>query len=147
MKIGNKFREEMEPMPMAPLLDIVFIILLFFMIVSAYSSIESEVDITLPTADSAVQTERTQGEIFINLKSDGTIVVNDRAMDLAELQGVLERVAEYFPGGAVVIRGDNQAMLGRAIEVLDACRKADIQNVSFAVVEAAPQPAAAPESS
>lgn len=139
MKIRNKFREEGESIQLAPLLDIVFIILLFFMIVTAYSSIESEVDIMLPTADSSVQTERTQGEIFINLKQDGTIVVNDRAMDIAELQQVLDRVAEYFPGGAVVIRGDNEAMLGRAIAVLDCCRKADIQNVSFAVVANAPK--------
>jgi biopolymer transport protein ExbD len=96
--------------------------------------LESEVDIVLPTADTAQQSERAQGEIFINLRADGTIVVNDREMDLEELEQVLERVATYFPGGAVIIRGDEQAILGRAISVLDVCRKADIQNVSFAAL-------------
>jgi biopolymer transport protein ExbD len=54
---------------------------------------------------------------------------------LPELQAVLDRVARYFPGGAVIIRGDAGVDLGRAVAVLDCCRKADIQNVSFAAVQ------------
>lgn len=134
MKFGRQYQEQPETVPMAPLIDIVFLTLVFFMVTSVYATLESEVDITLPTADSAIQSERTQGEIFINLKSDGTIVVNERAMGLEELQAILDRVSEYFPGGAVIIRGDEEAMLGRAIAVLDCCRKADIQNISFAAI-------------
>jgi biopolymer transport protein ExbD len=55
---------------------------------------------------------------------------------MKELESVLHRVAEYFPGGAIVIRGDGKAALGRAIAVLDACRKAGIENVSFAIAPA-----------
>jgi len=97
----------------------------------------------LPTADSAAPSERTQGEIFINLKADGKIVVNDRDMDLPELQEVLNRVAKHFPGSSVIVRGDNAAMLGKAIQILDCCRKADIQNVAFAALkeDGAPPPA------
>ena len=134
MRMTRKLQEETETVPLAPLIDIVFLTLVFFMVTSVYSTLESEVDITLPTADSAEQSERSQGEIFINLRSDGAIVVNEREMDLPELQDVLDRVAKYFPGGAVIIRGDRAAMLGRAIAVLDCCRKADIQNVAFAAL-------------
>jgi biopolymer transport protein ExbD len=137
MKFGRQYEEQGETVPMAPLIDIVFLTLVFFMVTTVYATLESEVDITLPTADSAVQSERTQGEIFINLKSDGSIVVNERSMDLDELQAILNRVSEYFPGGAVIIRGDQEALLGRAIAVLDCCRKADIQNISFAAVQEA----------
>lgn len=134
MKFGRRLQEESETIPLAPLIDIVFLTLVFFMVTSVYGALESEIDITLPTADSAVQSERSQGEIFINLRNDGTIVVNDREMEVPELQEVLNRVAAYFPGGAVIVRGDTQAVLGRVIEVLDCCRKADIQNISFAVL-------------
>ena len=51
-----------------------------------------------------------------------------------ELEATLKRVAEYFPGGAVIIRGDRRANLGRAIAILDKCKNADIQNVSFAAL-------------
>ncbi|MDQ1256373.1 MAG: biopolymer transport protein ExbD, partial [Candidatus Hydrogenedentes bacterium] len=78
--------------------------------------------------------ERTQGEIYINLKADGRVVLNNREMSLDMLQETLYRVAEHFPGGAVIVRGDRDAMLGNAIAILDCCRKADIQNVSFAAL-------------
>jgi biopolymer transport protein ExbD len=134
MKLGRHFQEESEAIPMAPLIDIIFLTLVFFMATAVYSNLESEVDITLPTADSAVQSERSQGEIYINLRDDGAIIINDKEVTLAELQPILNRVAEFFPGGAVIIRGDETAMLGSAIEILDACRKADIQNVAFAAL-------------
>lgn len=134
MKFGSPGQDEGETVPMAPLIDIVFLTLVFFMVTSVYSTLESEVDITLPTADSAVLDQRQQGEIFINLREDGTIVLNNREVPLEELQDILNRVATYFPGGSVIIRGDRGANLGRAISILDCCRKADIQNVSFAAV-------------
>ena len=146
MKFGRRFQEEPESIMMAPLIDIVFLTLVFFMATTVYTALESEIDIDLPTASEAAPSDRLQGEIIINLLSpadaktvDGRtldIVVNDRMMDMAGLQTLLDRVAEYFPGGSVIIRGDQRATLGRAIEVLDACSKADIQNVNFAALSA-----------
>ena len=147
MNFRLKMEGEGEPVPMAPLIDIVFLTLVFFMVTAVYATVESEIDIQLPTADTAQLDERMQGEIYINLRADGSIVINERVVELNELQEVLYRVAEYFPGGAIIIRGDREAMLGRAVAVLDACRKADIQNVSFAAIQqedAAPVAEAAP---
>jgi biopolymer transport protein ExbD len=135
MRFGQNIPEQPDAIQLTPLIDIVFLILIFFMVTSVFGALESEVDITLPTADSAIQSERNRGEIFINLRSDGAIVVNNREHTIQELQELLHQVAELFPGGAVIIRGDQSAMLGRAIEVLDCCRKADIQNVSFAALD------------
>lgn len=134
MKLGRKPIEEPQELQLAPLIDIVFLTLVFFMTTAVFSSMEREIDITLPTADSAQEIDRGQGEIYINLLSDGRIVLNDRELTLAELQDVLHRVAEHFPGGAVIIRGDREAFLGRALAVVDCCRNADIQNVSFAAL-------------
>lgn len=142
MKFGNRIQEEPDPVPMAPLIDIVFLTLVFFMVTSVYSNLESEIDIKLPTASSATLDQRVQGEIFINLKENGEIVLNDRVVTLEELQTTLFRVAKYFPGGSVIIRGDRAASLGNAIAILDCCKNADIQNVSFAALpeETAAQP-------
>lgn len=134
MKIGRPAYEDGDPVPMAPLIDIVFLTLVFFMMTSVYTTLESEVDISLPTASSGVQSDRLQGEIFVNLKSDGSIVLNEKEVSIAELQGILNRVAEHFPGGMVIIRGDREAQLGNALAILDACKMADISNVSFATI-------------
>ncbi|HNR32795.1 MAG TPA: biopolymer transporter ExbD [Candidatus Hydrogenedentes bacterium] len=145
MKFGRRPNEEADAIPMAPLIDIIFLTLVFFMWTAVYAHLESEIDVDLPTADSAVASERMPGEIIINLLRpedarvvDGKtldIVVNERVMDVAALQSLLERVAKYFPGGSVIIRGDRKATLGRAIEVLDACSKVDIQDVAFAALK------------
>ena len=139
MKFGRKFQEEAEQPHMAPLLDVVFLTLVFFITIATYSTMESEVDIELPTASSAIQSARTSGEIYINLREDGRVILNNREMSIEELQDTLIRVAELFPGGSVIIRGDRAAMLGHAIAVLDCCRNADISNVSFAALTEEPQ--------
>lgn len=143
MKFGRLPIDQAEDVPLAPLIDIVFLTLIFFMLTSVYTTMEAEIGLTLPTAASAEVSDRTQGEIYINIRPDGAIVINEREVKTEELQDILKRVATYFPGGSVIIRGDRQAALGRAILVLDACRKADIQNVSFAAVppeEPSPEP-------
>ena len=132
MKMGRAKIDVDETIQMAPLIDIVFLTLVFFMTTSVFSTLESEIDVTLPTASEAQQSERSRGEIFINIREGGDIVLNNRVLTIEELQEVLLRVAEHFPGGSVIIRGDTQAHLGRAIAVLNACKVADIQNVSFA---------------
>ena len=135
MKFGQSQETEGDPVQMAPLVDIVFLTLVFFMVTSVYSSLESEVDITLPTASSAAVDDRTQGEIYINVREDGQIVLNDREVDLVKLEDILVRVSTIFPGGEVIIRGDRESRHGRIIEILDACKKADIQNISFAAMQ------------
>ena len=141
MRFGLRQQQEDggDPVPMAPLIDIVFLTLVFFMVTSVYSTLESEIDITLPTADSAVASERMQGEIFVNLLADGSIVINERTVTIPELQEILNRVSEYLTGGSVIIRGDRNANLGRAIAILNCCKNANIQNVSFAAVQEDPE--------
>lgn len=139
MKFGPDLKEEVEGVPLAPLIDIVFLTLVFFMTTSVFATLESEIDITLPTADAAERGERTRGEIFINVRDTGDIILNAREVSIEELQETLFRVAEVFPGGSVIIRGDQGANYGQIVSVLNACRKADIQNVSFAALEEEPE--------
>lgn len=134
MKFGHRASEESEGIQLAPLIDIVFLTLVFFMTTAVFTSLESELDIQLPTASQAEMDERSQGEIYINLTEDGRIIVNDRELSLEQLQGVLDRVAELFPGGSIIIRGDREAVLGQAIAILNCCKNADIDNVSFAAL-------------
>ncbi len=134
MKFGHRAGEESEGIQLAPLIDIVFLILVFFMTTAVFTTLESELDIQLPTASAAEIGDRSQGEIYINLAADGRIIVNNRELTLEQLQGVLDRVSELFPGGSVIIRGDRDAMLGRAISILNLCKNADIYNVSFAAL-------------
>jgi len=105
MNFRLQHQEEHAGLPFTPMLDVIFLLLIFFMTASIYSQLEEELGIVVPTASEAVPPDRTPGEIIINIAEDGTIVVNQRQYDLASLQELLNRVGEMFKGQAVKIRG------------------------------------------
>lgn len=137
MRFGRGPHEEPQALQLAPLIDIVFLTLVFFMTTAVYSTMESEIDISLPTASTATPIERTPAEIYINLKADGRIILNNRELTFEQLQTVLDRVAAHSPGAAVIVRGDREAALGYAVAIFDACRQAGIQNINIAALQEA----------
>ena len=116
----------------APMIDVIFLLLTFFVASQIFSQWETEIDITLPTAQTSEQPDRIPGEIIINIRDDGAVVVNQREMDEAALDRLLSRIVEQFTDWAVLIRADEDTRYEDVIDVLDACRRADIWNVSFA---------------
>ncbi len=116
----------------APMIDVIFLLLTFFVASQIFSQWETEIDITLPTAQTSEQPDRIPGEIIINIRGDGAVVVNQIEMDEAALDRLLNRIVEQFSDWAVLIRADKETRYEAVIDVLDACRRADIWNVSFA---------------
>jgi len=116
----------------APMIDVIFLLLTFFVASQIFSQWETEIDITLPTAQTSEQPDRIPGEIIINIRDNGAVVVNQLEMDEAALDSLLNRIVEQFTDWAVLIRADEDTRYEDVIDVLDACRRADIWNVSFA---------------
>jgi len=125
---------------LAPMIDIIFLLLCFFVTSQIYSQWETEIDIKLPSSETGAAPQRLPGEIIINIRSDGTVVVNRQELDDAALSGKLAEVVRYFPGQPVLIRADKATDYEHLIRVLDLCRKADVWNISFAVGGAEKQP-------
>jgi biopolymer transport protein ExbD len=117
---------------LTPMIDVVFLLLCFFMTTTLYSQWETEVDITLPTAATGESLQRLAGEIIINVYPDGRYVVNSRTLNSAELGELLLRISDLYPGQPVVVRGDEETDYRYIMEVMDRCRQADIFNISFA---------------
>ena len=119
---------------LAPMVDIVFQALIFFMVASIFAQFETELDIVVPTAETSVSSSRLPGEIIINIDRDGRLVVNQRRFTADELVDTLRRIAETFPGQPVILRADRLTAYEDVVSVLDACREADIWNISFATL-------------
>jgi len=118
---------------MAPMVDIVFLMLCFFVATQVFSTWETEINIKLPTAQTGRVPERLPGEIIINVLHDGRVVVNRQDVtDEKALAALLERLTEYFPGQPVLIRADKAVAYEHVVRVLDRCRQAEIWNISFA---------------
>ena len=120
--------------PLAPMIDIMFLLVIFFMASAIFSQWETKIGITVPTADSSVQGARQPGEIIINLDKDGEIVINGVVTSPARLKNLLANVAERFREQPVIIRADADTPHREVIKVLDICREVDVWNVAFATL-------------
>jgi len=130
------FRSKTKPVStgfqLAPMIDIMFLLLCFFIAAQIYAQWESEIDIKLPTAETGEIPDRLPSEIIVNVRMDGTTVVNQRQLDHDGLSDLLGRIVELYPGQPVLIRADKKTDYEYVIGVLDICRKVDIWNISFA---------------
>ncbi|MFH1799188.1 MAG: biopolymer transporter ExbD [Candidatus Omnitrophota bacterium] len=137
MRLHNReqFFSSRPVIQMAPLIDIVFLLLIFFMSASIFYQLETEMNITVPEAEESTEMNRAPGEIIVNIRKDGTIVVNQRELERFELEKMLKRVSELYKGQPVIIRADRQTYHEDVIKVLDICAGANIWNVSFAVMK------------
>ena len=132
MNFRKNKRSSAPTVQMASLMDIIFLLLCFFVTSSVFSQWETEVAITLPTAKSATIPGRMPGEIILNLNADGKVSVNGHALSLEEVTKRLTRIAENFPGQPVVIRADKTCSYETLMSLIDACRTANVWNFSLA---------------
>ena len=130
------FRTRVQPEPrgflIAPMVDILLVLLGFFMLTWSFSRQERELDVQMPSAGEAKEQRRSVGEVIVNVKSYGTLVMNRRTMSGEELLAALKRVSSLYPDQAVVLRGDRRVDYGNIVRTLDLCRQANIWNVAFA---------------
>jgi biopolymer transport protein ExbD len=120
---------------MTSMLDVIFLLLCFFVTISVYSQWESEISVKLPVAGSADPQDRLPGEIIVNLSKDETIKVNGAVLSFEELGKRLSRLAEFYPGQAVIIRADMDVRYAALVELVDVCRKANVWNFSLATLD------------
>jgi biopolymer transport protein ExbD len=116
----------------APFVDILLFLLVFFILTWNFARNEAELDVKVPAAKEGKENRRMVGEVILNVKKDGSIMMNRRAMEPKELQDNLARIAELYPDQAVVLRGDQNVDYKYVVDVLDICRAANIWNVAFA---------------
>ena len=128
----NLVDEEEATIDMTPMLDVVFIMLIFF-IVTAYFVKEAGIDVNRPEAATAVKKDRAN--ILIAITDKGEIWINKRRIDVRAVQANIERLHAENPQGTVVIQADKKATTDTLIKVMDASRAAGVYDVSIAAQE------------
>ena len=132
MKFDDSARSRAPALALTSMLDVIFLLLCFFVTVSVFSQWESAISIQLPTAATGEQPERLPGEIIVNLAKDGTIRVNGTSLTLDDLQSRLAKISKFYPGQPVIIRADRDTKYESLVAVIDSCRAADVWNFSLA---------------
>ena len=132
MRFVRKNRSKAPQLALTSMLDVIFLLLCFFVTVSVFSQWESEITIKLPSAATAEEPDRLPGEIIVNLDKGGKVTVNGKALELKDLESRLAKVAKFYPDQAVIIRADKDVRYELLVGVIDTCRAANVWNFSFA---------------
>jgi len=117
---------------LAPMIDIVFLLLIFFLVTWQFSRSEQDSKVKVPTSTQGKEENRAISEIVINIRQNGELVVNADALTEEQLLGKLRAIVEVHENQPVRLRGDGEITYQNLMEVIDICQKAGIWNISFA---------------
>ena len=129
MRRQRKASAEEAEVDLTPMLDVVFIMLIFFIVTASFVK-ESGIDVNKP--DAATATLKPRGNILVAITPSGQIWIDKRQGDVRALRANLERLHAENPQGAVVIQADTESKNGLLVAVMDAAKLAKIENVSIA---------------
>ena len=124
--------EEDADIDITPMLDIVFIMLIFFIVTATFVK-ESGIDVTRPDAETAIKQNRVA--ILIAIRDNNEIWINRRKVDLASVRANVEKLHAENPQGGAVIQADRQAETGVLVEIMDQVRLAGVGAISIATEE------------
>jgi biopolymer transport protein ExbD len=114
---------------MTPMLDIVFIMLIFFIVTTSFIR-ESGIDVNRPKASTA--SEQKNASLLVAIRPNGEIWIDKRSVDVRAVRANIEKLRAENPQGSVVIQADRDARTGLLIKVMDQIRLAGVENVSIA---------------
>ncbi|MCJ8316431.1 biopolymer transporter ExbD [Idiomarina sp.] len=126
----NRNREEEDAsIDMTPMLDIVFIMLIFFIVTTSFVK-EAGIQVNKPEANQA--NKEPSANIFIAIRDTGEVWMDKRQVDVERVAANLERMLAEQPTDLVVIQADKEAEHGRVVEVMDQIKEAGIDKISIA---------------
>ncbi len=120
---------------LAPLVDVLLLLLIFFLLTWNAARNENELDVKLPSASAAKENAAPAGPVVVNVKTDGTVIVNRRTLNATELGDLLRNLVQLDQQQAVVIRGDETGAYKHVVDVLNICSQAGVANVAFATAK------------
>lgn len=126
----KEFGMKRKPMFMIiPMIDIIFFLLVFFMMNSLQTVAQKSLDVQLPKAQAAVQ--QKQVPVIIMLDTAGHIVIDGKPLSFEDAKGVLATKAQENPALAVVLQADTRAAHGQVVAIMDMVRSAGIKKFSI----------------
>ena len=112
---------------LTPIIDMVFLLLIFFLVATTFQQTEREMQIALPIASSAGPISASLREIIVNVDEEGQIIVSGQVMSDGDLRAVIESAVEDNPEQKVTVRGDRRTAYEHIGRVLDACKGSGVQ--------------------
>jgi biopolymer transport protein ExbD len=132
MRRRRKNQEDNAEIDLTPMLDVVFIMLIFFIVTTSFVK-ESGIDVNRPSASTAKKKERAS--ILVGISNTGEIWIQKRRIDIRSVRANIERLHAESPEGTVVIQADKLSETGILVQVMDQIRLAGVESISVAASE------------
>jgi biopolymer transport protein ExbD len=126
---------ESHGLRIAPLIDIVFLLLIFFLVATTFYEAEKDITIRLADASEGQDREKSPRVIVVNVNASGVIVVNQRVMTLDQLRDHMTSAREQNPNLVAVVRCDKRAYHADFVKVLNLCEKMKVTQVAVATFQ------------
>ena len=124
-------RTEDATINLTPMIDVVFLLVIFFMVGSKFSEAESRIKVNVPTVGQMRSITRAPDERVVAVGVDGTITLGDTPMTLAQLTETLRQEHDNYPGLKVAVRGEADGSLQQTVEVLHAVTRSGVDQVGI----------------
>lgn len=136
MAVKIKTGKALAALNITPLIDVVFLLLIFFLVATRFAEEDRELDVQLPVADEAKPLIAQPSEMFINIDKEGRYFVDGKEMAIDEVHGRLQGLADDANNPlaqSVVIRADRGVALQHAVAVMNLCNKVGIFDYSLTI--------------
>ncbi|MBM4003530.1 MAG: biopolymer transporter ExbD [Planctomycetes bacterium] len=126
-------QDEQPSINLTSMIDVLFLLIIFFMVGTRFSDMEGNLDVELPKVSEGGQPRQTPRAHVVSVRRDGSLLLDQHEIALRELTSELQRMEKETPGMAVVIRGDGEGTFQHVADALAACKRAGIQRLDVAV--------------
>ncbi|MCC9605047.1 biopolymer transporter ExbD [Blastopirellula sp. JC732] len=131
MAVKVKKSNALLALNITPLIDVVFLLLVFFMVMTRFDEEDYKLDVALPAASEAQPLIAQPRELIVNIDADGKYHVRGDFVTLEQLENMLQQTAANNPDAAVIIRADRRCRLEFPVSVMNACNKVHLTNYSL----------------
>ena len=128
-----KTMEMEEPaLNLTPMIDIVLLLVIFFMVGTQFADDESQYEIALPTVTDARPLTSLPDDIVVSITEDGTLYLDSEQLTLTEVEEQLRDAKQRYANQSVLIRGDGRGPYQHVMTILNVCKRVQITNVQLA---------------
>ncbi len=132
MNLRRRINQEPIQLQLAPMIDVIMFLLCFFLLTWNLARYEQDLAVKVPMAKNGEEPKQLPGEVIINLRADGTVVLERTTLSYEQLQQKLSAISSIYPEQTVVLRGAEEVPYKWVVKTLDVCRAAKLTNIFFA---------------
>ena len=126
-------QDEQPTLNLTPMIDVVFLLIIFFMVGAKFTELEREIDLEVPQVSDSAALAPAPEKMVVNVHRDGTITLNEQTVTEAELVAQLTAARQQYADLGVIVRGDAAGTFQQVASALSAVRRAGVSEMGIAV--------------